>query len=248
MKIMCTFFVATVLSTQFALIADADDQTPVEQVVVTASHDTEWGSYRRAYQANAFFERFTRTRPLIQAQMQVRPIAPETSVEGLHLHIVGAATNIDVPVDSIGRADVPQLKQAYDEDAVIRLNREPGIYYFSGRYSIKAREDGIYSAADLRTACEQLISAQRESGYRMRLFFKKCVGIKFVYPLADNTASVDFVSGEDKASSIQAVDGHPFEDNSMGLYKIVTYRFSDWPEQGKLVPKTAPIAIGTLYE
>jgi len=40
----------------------------------------------------------------------------------------------------------------------------------------------------------------------------------------------------------------PFEDDSMGLYSVVLYRFADWPAKGRLVPRTPPMAIGTSYE
>ena len=225
--------------------ASASDSQHVE---VQGSLDAEWSSYRRAYGASAFFERFTRTRPLIQAQMQVRPVAPDAPLSGLNLSLVGAKTRLEIPVDAMGLADVPQLKAAYDEDAVLRLNRPRGLYWFAGRYTIRQRADGVYDAALLRDACEQLIDAQRASGYRGRLFFKKCVGIKFVYPRGDAAAAVDFKGADGQVEVLGPVEAHPFEDDSMGLYSVVVYRFADLPRAGRLVPRTAPMAIGTMYE
>lgn len=219
-----------------------------QEVRVQGALDPEWGSYRRAYGAAAFFERFTRTRPLIQAQMQVRPVAPDAPLSGLRLSITGAKTRLEIPVDAMGLADIPQLKEAYDEDAVIRLNRPRGLYYFAGRYSIKPRVDGVYDAATLREACEQLIDAQRASGYRTRLFFKKCVAVKFVYPRGDAAAAVDFKGADGSTKALAPVEMRPFEDDSMGLYSVVVYRFADLPAKGQLVPRTPPLAIGTLYE
>ena len=219
-----------------------------QQVQVQGALDAEWSSYRRAYGASAFFERFTRTRPLIQAQMQVRPVAPDAPLSGLRLSIVGAKTMLEIPVDAIGLADVPQLKQAYDEDAVLRLNRPKGLYYFAGRYTIRPHADGVYDAALLRDACEQLIDAQRASGYRGRLFFKKCAGVKFVYPRGDAAAAVDFKGADGSTRALLPTDLHPFEDESMGLYSVVVYRFADLPARGQLVARTPPMAIGTLYE
>ena len=219
-----------------------------QHVEVQGALDAEWSSYRRAYGASAFFERFTRTRPLIQAQMQVRPVAPDAPLSGLSLSLVGAKSRLEIPVDAMGLADVPQLKQAYDEDAVLRLNRPKGLYWFAGRYTIKPRADGVYDAATLREACEQLIDAQRASGYRGRLFFKKCAGIKFVYPRGDAAAAVDFKDADGQVRVLTPVDAHPFEDESMGLYGVVVYRFADLPKAGQLVPRTPPMAIGTLYE
>ena len=228
--------------------APAPELAASQEVQVQGVLDAEWSSYRRAYGASAFFERFTRTRPLIQAQMQVRPVAPDATLSGLHLRIVGAKTRLEIVVDAMGLADVPQLKEAYDEDAVIRLNRAKGLYYFSGRYTIKPRPDGVYDASTLREACEQLIGAQRASGYRARLFFKKCVGVKFVYARGDAAAAVDFKGIDGSTRTLQPTELHPFEDESMGLYSVVVYRFADLPAKGQLVPRTPPMAIGTLYE
>jgi len=143
---------------------------------------------------------------------------------------------------------VPKLKQAYDEDAVLRLNRPKGLYKFSGRYSIKERDDGTYSVADLREACEQMIGAQRESGYRVWLWGKKCVGVKFVYPAADAGAAIAFHAADDRVTPIAAIDGKPFEDDSMGDDKIAVLRFEDWPGDGRVVAGARPLAIGTLCE
>ena len=228
--------------------APAPEAAASQEVQVQGALDPEWGSYRRAYGAAAFFERFTRTRPLIQAQMQVRPVAPDAPLSGLRLSIVGEKTRLEIAVDPMGLADVPQLKEAYDEDAVIRLNRPKGLYYFAGRYTIKPRADGVYDAATLREACEQLIDAQRASGYRGRLFFKKCVGVKFVYPRGDAAAAVDFKGADGSTKTLQPTELHPFEDDSMGLYSVVVYRFADLPAKGQLIPRTPPMAIGTLYE
>jgi hypothetical protein len=228
--------------------APAPEVAASQEVQVRGVLDAEWGSYRRAYGAAAFFERFTRTRPLIQAQMQVRPVAADAPLSGLHLSIVGAKTRLEIAVDAMGLADVPQLKEAYDEDAVIRLNRPKGLYYFAGRYTIKPRADGLYDAAMLREACDQLIDAQRASGYRGRLFFKKCVGVKFVFARGDASAAVDFKGTDGTSRMLPPAPMHPFEDDSMGLYDVVVYRFADLPAQGRLTPRTPPLAIGTLYE
>jgi len=229
-------------------VAHAATELQPQAVEVAGTLDAEWASYRHAYEANAFIGKFVRKRPLIKAQMQVRPLDPKTPLTGLQVHLVGAKTRIELPVDDIGLVDVPQLKPAYDEDAVLRLNRPKGLYRFSGRYSIRERDDGVYAASELAAACDQMIGAQRESGYRVRLWGLKCVGVKFVYPATDTAASVDFHAGDDKVTPITAVDGLPFEDGSMGVYKVVVLRFADWPRDGRVVTAVKPLAIGTVYE
>jgi len=246
--LLASVALALVASARTEAAAPAASEPAAQHVEVQGALDAEWGPYRRAYGASAFFERFTRTRPLIQAQMQVRPVAPDAPLAGLRLSITGATTKLEIPVDEMGLADVPQLKQAYDEDAVIRLNRPKGQYWFAGRYTIRQRADGVYDAALLREACDQLIDAQRASGYRGRLFFKKCAGVKFVYPRGDVAAAVDFKGEDGQLKPLLPVEAHPFEDDSMGLYSVVVYRFADWPRVGQIVAHRPPMSLGTLYE
>jgi hypothetical protein len=100
----------------------------------------------------------------------------------------------------------------------------------------------------MRAACDQLIDAQRSSGYRFRLFGKKCAGVKIVYALNDDAAGAVYDSGAGVAAALPGSVAHPFEDESMGLYKVVTYRFADWPVDGVITTAAKPLAIGTLYE
>lgn len=216
------------------------------QVLINAERDSEWNSYRHAYKAAAFFAYYTRSRPLIQAHMQIRPLDPATPLDGLSLRLVGEKTDTTIAVDALGRAELPMLKQAYQDDAVLRLNRQKGYYHFSGRYSIRAHADGVYDLAELRAACEQLIGAQRESGYRMRLSGKQCLGIKFVYPAG--AAPEVRIQTDGPGGALPLVDAHPFEGSSMGIYKVALYRFADWPLRGKIETLSAPLAIGTLYD
>lgn len=223
-------------------------EAEIPRVTVTAERDAEWHSYRRAYSAAAYFQPYLSTRPLIQAHMQIRPNTPDLPMDGLSVHLTGERTSIHLTADAIGRITVPMLKQAYDEDAVLRLNRRKGNYHFQGRYSIREREDGVYSAADLRAACEQLLSAQRESGYRMRLIGKKCAGVKFVYARTSLAPSVVFRDASAPGRELPVQDGQAFENATMGVYKVALYRFSDWPATGTIETRERPIAIGTLYE
>lgn len=218
------------------------------RVIVSAPQDSEWHRYRRAYQTTMAFARHTATRPLIQVHMQIRPLHPDLPMEGLHIQLLGAKTNVGIPVDAIGRATVPLIKAAYDEDAVMRLNRQKGHYIFSGRYSIREREDGKYPATQLHAACEQLLSAQRESGYRLRLLGKRCAGIKFVYRLSDPDPRVVYVDASGAERVLPVTQGYPFENATMGTYKVALYRLADRPASGTVVTQTRPIAIGTLYE
>ncbi|MES2318142.1 MAG: hypothetical protein V4631_11675 [Pseudomonadota bacterium] len=226
----------------------AEDEALDARVIVPGERDAEWGSYRHAYKAAAFFAAFTRTRPLIQAHMQIRAINKSASLEGLTLRLIGEHTDMMLPVDRLGRAVLPLLKEPYQDDAVLRLNRGKGIYYFSGRYSVRERDDGAYQASALRAACEQLLDAQRASGYRIRLAGKRCVGVRFVYAATEDASPVTLQAGAAAPVVLPLVDGQPFEGNSMANYKIAIYRFADWPAEGELLAARRPLAIGTVYE
>lgn len=230
-----------------ARLASAADTDPISRVEINALRDPEWVGYRHAYKAAAFFAPFVRTRPLIQAHLQVRPLRPDLPLDGLRLSVAGAHTRFEVALDAMGRAVLPMEKQAYDDDAVITLNRQKGHYYFSGRYSIRERADGLYDAGLLREACEQLLAAQRASGYRMRLLGKQCAGVKIVYP-ADSMPEVALEAGGLPPRKLAAAEAHPFEDGSMGLYQVVIVRFADLPAGARVSAATRPLAIGTLYE
>ena len=226
--------------------ADADEVLP--RVVIPAARDAEWHSYRHAYKAARFFAPYLKTRPLIQAHMQIRPNRPELPLDGLEVQLTGESVNMTLPADAIGRITLPMLKQAFDEDAVLRLNRQKGHYHFSGRYSIREREDGVYDGASLRAACEQLLSAQRESGYRWRLIGKKCTGVKFVYPAAGPAPEVLHKDAAGALTPLAVERGYPFENPTMGNYQVAVYRFADWPVQGEVHARGKPLAVGTLYE
>ncbi len=234
-------------------LAAAAGGTPVAlpeapSVTITEVRNAEWAGYRHGYKAAARYARLIRARPLIQAHMQILPLDPAASLDGIKILLVGEKTSVDIPVDGIGRASLPLLKQAYDEDAVLRLNRQKGHYRFSGRLSIRERDDGVYSAAELRAACEQLLGAQREDGNVFRLLGKKCAGVRFVYPLSDGDAAVAFRDGSGASSVIRAASDQPFSGRPMGQYMVATYRFADWPELGHIIAARRPLAIGTLYQ
>jgi hypothetical protein len=231
-----------------AIPAPPPADAPVPQVTVSAGRDPEWASYRHAYKSAAWVAPFLRDRPLIQAHMQVRPLAPTSSLDGLLVHLASAHTQLDIPVDPLGRMTLPMDKQAYQDDAVLSLNRQKGLYYFSGRFSIRERADGIYPVADLRTACEQLIDAQRDTGYSLRLFRKRCAAAKLIYPLAGDAPDVVLRLADGRESPLPVTVDTPFEDGSMGRYQVVKVGFAAVPAGATVVARTLPLGVGTEYQ
>ncbi len=231
-----------------AAVAAGQSGTPPATVEIVAKRDAEWASYRHAYKAAAKFASLTRSRPLIQAHMQIVPRRQGLPLDGLRIELAGETVRLDIAVDAIGRATLPMLKQAFDEDAVLRLNRQKDNYRFTGRYSIREKEDGVYNAAELRAACEQMIAAQREWGNLLRLMGKKCVGVRFVYPLASVGAVLTLRDAAGNSAAIPAATAAPFDPVPMGAYKVVAYRFDAWPATGELVASQRPLLITTTYE
>ena len=95
--------------------------------------DGEWVSYRDAYRAMVVFEKFGGPKHLIQNHFQVMPRQKGVSANGVQLSLVGKSTRLNLPLDPLGRAVFPLLKTAYDENAVLVLNRKPGQYVLRPR-------------------------------------------------------------------------------------------------------------------
>jgi hypothetical protein len=136
---------------------------------------------------------------------------------------------------------------AYEDDAVLSLNRQKGLYYFSGRFSIRERADGVYPVADLHAACEQLIEAQRDGGYSLHVFRKRCAAAKLIYPLAGAAPDVVLRLADGRESALPATVDTPFEDGSMGRYQVVKVGFAAVPAGATVLARTLPLGVGTEY-
>jgi hypothetical protein len=188
------------------------------------ARDGDWVSYRDAYRAMVVFEKYGGAKNFIQNHLQVIP-KDGASVEGLQLTLAGKSTQLQLPLDPTGRAVFPLLKAAYDENAVLVLNRKAGQYLFRPRVSIAVRQNGEYEAADLRAACEQALGYTRHVDASQR---GHCVGVRFVFP------------------------GRPGDPAFLGDpgagFATVTYRFAGSAERVKIVTHTVPLAIAPLFE
>lgn len=217
-------------------------------ITIVGERDAEWGSYRQGYEAVYQFERITRTRPLIQAHMQIQPLRADVSLAGVEVELAGETTRVPIALDGVGRATIPMDRRAYDEDALLRLNRRKGNYRISGLFTIRERADGRYSVADLRAACDQMLSAQREAGNRFTLWGKECAGVKFIYAPDDSAAAVAFDESGVARGTLAGVLEAPFSLPPIPTrYRVLTYRFADWPAAGVLVTSTPPLAITAAY-
>lgn len=204
----------------------------------------EWVSYRDAYKQMVVFAKYGKPKNFLQIHYQVSPRDASASLDGLHLTLTGKNTQLNLPLDAAGRAVFPLLKAAYDDNAVLALNRKLLHYRFVPRVSIMARNDGIYESADLRAACDQALAYQRyvDASYGA----KKCSGVRFVFVnRADALVQVKYGQRE---APLPVVDGPAFDGETVGSYRTATYRFADWSVQGQVVSQNTPLAIAPLYD
>lgn len=207
--------------------------------------DGEWLSYRDAYRAMVVFEKYGKPKHFLQNHYQVSPRDASATLDGLRLTLNARGSQLNLPLDPTGRAVFPLLKSAYDDNAVLVLNRKLSGYVFRPRVSIVARADGVYEAADLRAACEQAQAYQRATDAAFR--GGRCVGVRFAFA-RKGEAQLRLRQGAQDSAPLPAAEGPAFADGPGPEFSIVNYRFEATPAQGQVVSQNAPLAISPLYE
>lgn len=205
--------------------------------------DGEWLSYRDAYRAMVLFDKYGNPKNLIQNHFQVTAKDKSVSPAGLQLKLVGKNTSVNMPLDATGRTQFPMSKVAYDENALLVLNRKVDQYLFRSRVSIVVRPDGVYEASELRAACEQALGFQRYIDPTAR--GKRCTGVRFVFPKTLIDPGVKLRKGE--AASLPPTDGPAFRGDPYEGFRVVNYRF-DAVDKGEVVTPNAPLAIDAVFE
>lgn len=223
--------------------------------VPARAQDGEWLSYRDAYRAMVVFEKYGQPKQFLQHHYQVSPRDAGATLDGVRLALNGKNTHLALPLDPAGRAVFPLLKAAYDDNAVLVLNRKLAGYLLRPRISIVARADGVYEAADLRAACGQALGYQRSADPSYR--GGKCVGVRFSF-IRKEDAAVRVRSGGQSAAqgaghgqdsvALPAADGPAFAGDAGPDFRIVNYRFDQWPAQGQVISPAPPLAITPVYE
>lgn len=200
--------------------------------------DGGWVSYRDAYRAMVTFAKYGKAKTLLQNHYQVAPKDGQP-VDGLRLTLSGRTTQLDLPLDPTGRITLPLLKAAYDENAVLVLNRKVGGFSFQPRLSIVARVDGIYEGQELRTACDQALQYLRttDAGYHSR----QCTGVRFAFPKRSDAAVR--VRDAEREVALPPEEGAVFDGDTNTDFRLIVYRFADWPERGQIISQNAPLAI-----
>ena len=204
------------------------------------AHDGDALSYRDAYRAMVVFEKYGGPKNLLVSQLQVLPKERGAVGEGLQLLLSGKSTQVNLPLDPLGRTVFPLQKAAYDENASLVLNRKGLGFTLRPQVSLLVRPDGVYDMAELRAACVQALDFARYVDASQRAL--QCAGVRFVFPKkAEGGARLRRPHSAEQVLPLatgEIDDGFP----------AVTYRFGAGAERGQLATFNAPLAILPLFE
>jgi hypothetical protein len=204
------------------------------------AHDGDAVSYRDAYRAMVVFEKYGGPKNLLLSQLQVVPRERGAVAEGLQLLLSGKSTQLNLPLDPLGRTVFPLQKAAYDENAALILNRKGGGFTLRQQVSIALRPDGVYDVAELRAACAQALAYARYVDASQRS--RQCAGVRFVFPKkAEGGARLRRPDSHEQLLPLatgDADDGLP----------TASYRFAPGAERGQVATFNAPLAILPLFE
>lgn len=209
-----------------------------------AQEDSDWVEYRDAYRQMIWFEKYGKPKQYLQNHFRIWPRDKSVSTDGLRLTLNSKTAHLALPLDALGRAVFPFSKAAYDDNAELTVNRKAGQLRSGAWVSIVTRPDGVYAAADLRTACDQLLAYLRYSGEAAG---KSCAGVQFSYPKND-ASQVQFHAAGGGIAMLAAKEGPAFTGDVVATFRVFVYRFAALPEAGQIVTSSTPLAIAALLE
>jgi hypothetical protein len=202
----------------------------------------EWVSYRDAYRAMVRFEKYGGPKHLLVSQLQVLTKDGAALGEGAQLTLAGKTTQLNLPLDALGRTVFPLQKAAYDDNAALLLNRKGVAFTLRPQVSIAARADGQYEAAELRAACGQALAFARWSAAAADNL--ACAGVRFVFARKAEAG----VTLRRADSSEQALASGPAEEGLAGGAAVVVRFGPERAERAQVVTANAPLAILPLIE
>ncbi|WP_373990470.1 hypothetical protein [Duganella sp. BuS-21] len=211
---------------------------------VSAQEESDWIAYRDVYRQMIWFEKYGKPKQFLQNHFRLRPRDKSVSMDGLRLALNSKTAQVSLALDALGRAVLPFSKAAYDDNAELVINRKAGQFKAGPWVSIVTRPDGVYAAADLRVACEQLLAYLRHGGDATG---KRCVGVQFTYSKND-AAQLQFQAAGGAVSALAAKEGPAFEGDVVQGFRVFAYRFAALPEAGQVVTSSTPLAIAALLE
>ncbi|MFZ6770006.1 hypothetical protein ACO0LM_23370 [Undibacterium sp. Di26W] len=222
-----------------------DANAPAQQVTIASVRDPQWMSYRAAYKELRWFEEYKKRKNYIRLTFQLMPKDRNASLENISLQLIGKTMRLDLPLDEELNAVIPDLKEAYDEDAEFRLNRSAGTFDFQYTGSIKLNPNGIYPVKDLHEACEQLLTILRDARmtFRIKTMGKKCTGVSFDFSEKIAAPKLFYKS---ESGQIVAID------KVAPLLKrranATAMRFLEQTKTGEIIAEDLPMSIHGIYE
>lgn len=210
------------------------------------AQESDWVSYRDAYRGMVMFEKYGKPKQFLQQHYQAAARDGSPLPADFRLALSGKTVQLNLPLDAVGRAVFPLVKAAYDENAVLTINRKLGAYVLRPRVSIVVRPDGVYEGTELRAACEQALEFQRTvnpSAYRD----KHCAGVRFTFARKSDADVRWKAAGRDSAP-LPAAAGPAFPDEAGNAYGVVTVRFDNASDKGQIVSQNAPLAVAPVFE
>ena len=205
--------------------------------------DGEWVSYRDAYRAMVRFEKFGGPKNLLVSRLQVLPGERAPFAEGAQLTLNGKSTQLNLPLDALGRTMLPLQKSSYDENAVLVLNRKSLPFTVRSRVTLALRADGQYDSVDLQAACGQALGFARYLDASVGA--RQCAGVRFVFGKKEGAgARLRRPDGQEQA--LAASPGAAFNGDADDGFPVVNWRFG--VERAQVVTYNAPLAIVPLFE
>ena len=96
----------------------------------------------------------------------------------------------------------------------------------------------------MRSACDQALQYLRstDAGYHGR----RCAGVRFAFPRRSDAAVR--VRDVEREVALPPEEGAVFDGDTITDFRIMVYRFADWPEGGQVISQNAPLAIAPVIE
>ncbi|MYM80885.1 hypothetical protein GTP44_02770 [Duganella sp. FT50W] len=209
-----------------------------------AQEDSDWIAYRDAYRQMIWFEKYGKPKQFLQNHYRLRPRDKNVTLDGVRLTLTTKTTQTSLTLDALGRATFPFSRAAYDDNAELVVSRKAGQFSAGPWVSIVTRPDGIYSSADLRTACDQLLAYLRYAGEDQG---KSCAGVQFIYRRGE-AVQVRFQAADGALMALAPKEGPAFSGDAVQNFRVIGYRFAALPEVGQVITSGTPLAITALLE
>lgn len=248
------YFVEKIVKAKLALWFAACVMIALSPVLVFAQsqadaskkNDGEWISYRDAYKTMLYFEKYGKSKNLIQNRFQIVVKDKSINLDNVRLSLNSKNSVMNLSLDALGQTQLPLLKAAYDENAELSISPRLGQFSYRSRVSLQLRADGHYEMNDLRAACEQnlqflaYVDPNSISG-------KKCVGIKFGFDKRDAYANIELRGNGQNLQNLSMQDNMPIWTDSSIQLRIGTLRFDSSTDKTQVITRGTPlIAIAVI--